>query len=104
MMGYIRTRRRDDWPFPGLIGAYVGAVCAALSVAALNSPALALIEIDVEKGATSDCSEASGRTFVKLDEGLMYWHVYNQDGLFAIPHEDLHRVAYKHCPGRLSRS
>jgi hypothetical protein len=34
----------------------------------------------------------------------MYWHVYNQDGLFAIPHEDLRRVAYKHCPEYLQRN
>ena len=104
LMGYIRARRPDDWLFPGLAVAYAGAICAALALAAMMTPDLALIEIDAEEGAPSDCSEATGKTFVKLEEGLMYWHVYNRNGLFAIPHEDLHLVKYKHCPEYMNRN
>ena len=105
LVGYVRMRRRNEWFFPALVIAYVGSVFAALCLAALWTPGLPLVEIDTEPGTPeSDCSEATGKTFVKLAEGLQYWHLYNQDGLFAIPHEDLHLIKYKHCPEYLYRS
>lgn len=105
LVGYIRTQGRDEWFFPGLVGAYIGAILAALCIAGLITPGLALVETDTEPSvASSDCSEATGRTFVKLEEGLMYWHLYNEEGLFAVPHEELHLVEYKHCPEYLHRN
>jgi hypothetical protein len=105
LVGYVRMRGRNEWFFPALIIAYIASVCAALCLAALWTPGLPLVEIDTEPGIPeSDCLQATGKTFVKLAEGLQYWHLYNQDGLFAVPHEDLHLIRYKHCPEYLYRS
>ena len=105
LVTYVRMHGRDEWFFPAAIIAYAGAVLAALSLAALWTPGLPLVEIDTEPGTPpSDCSEATGKTYVKLDEGLQYWHLYNQEGLFAVPHEELHLITYKHCPEYLDRN
>jgi hypothetical protein len=106
LIAYIRVRRLDNWLIPGLVISYTGAALAALCIAALQTPALSLIEIDVHsKSDTSECTgKLSGKTYVKLSEGVFHWHLYNQDGLFAIPHEELHRIEYKHCPELLYRN
>jgi hypothetical protein len=104
LVGYARMRERHEWFFPSLIVAYIGAVVATLCIAALWTPGLSIVEIDTEAdNPQSDCSEATGKTFVKLSEGLQHWHLYNQDGLFAVPHDDLHLIEYKHCPEYLYR-
>ena len=105
LVGYVRMRGRDEWFFPAEIIAYAGAVLAALCLAALWTPSLPLVEIDTEPGnPPSDCSEATGKTYVKLAEGLQHWHLYNQEGLFAVPHEELQLITYKHCPEYLYRN
>jgi len=105
IVGYASLRGRDEWFFPALVVAYVGAVFAALCIAALWTPGLPLVEIDTEADSPqSDCSEATGKTFVKLAEGLQHWHLYNQHGLFAVPHEELRLIEYKHCPEYLYRN
>jgi len=50
------------------------------------------------------CSGATGKTYVKLAEGLQRWHLYNQEGLFAVPHEELGLIEYTHCPDYLYRN
>jgi hypothetical protein len=106
LIAYIRVRRLDNWFIPGLVISYTGAALAALCIAALQTPALSLIEIDVHsKSDSSECTgKLSGKTYVKLSEGVFHWHLYNQDSLFAIPHEELHRIEYKHCPELLYRN
>ena len=105
LVSYASMRGRTEWFFPALVVAYMGAILAALCIAALWTPGLPLVEIDAESGnPPSDCSEATGKTFVKLAEGLQHWHLYNQDGLFAVPHDELHLIEYKHCPEYLYRN
>jgi hypothetical protein len=105
LVSYVRMQERDELFFPAGIIAYAGAVLAALCLAALWTPGLPLVEIDTEPGTPpSDCSEATGKTYVKLEEGLQYWHLYNEEGLFAVPHEELHLITYKHCPEFLYRN
>jgi len=105
LVTYVRMQGRDEWFFPAGIIAYAGGVLAALCIAALWTPGLPLVEIDTEPGTPpSDCSEATGETFVKLAEGLQHWHLYNQEGLFAVPHEELDLITYKHCPEYLYRN
>jgi hypothetical protein len=82
----VRYDGRDDFLF---LGAFV-----RLSIGGGDS-----------KSDTSECTgKLSGKTYVKLSEGVFHWHLYNQDGLFAIPHEELHRIEYKHCPELLYRN
>src|SRR5215208_1880411 len=70
LMSYASMRGRTEWFFPTLVVAYMGAILAALCIAALWTPGLPLVEIDAEAGnPQSDCSEATGKTFVKLAEG-----------------------------------
>jgi hypothetical protein len=45
-----------------------------------------------------------GDTYVKLEEGLFYWHLYNKGGLFAIPETEQHRIEYVHCAELRNRS
>jgi transposase len=52
----------------------------------------------------SGCSEATGKTYVKLVEGLQHWPLYNQEDLFAVPHEELRLIEYKHYPDYLYRN
>ena len=105
LVGYASMRGRNEWYFPALVVAYMGAIFAALCIAALWPPGLSLVEIDTEVGTLgSDCSEATGKTFVKLAEGLHHWHLYNQDGLFAVPNDELGFIEYKHCPEYLYRN
>jgi len=105
LMSYASMRGRTEWFFPTLVVAYMGAILAALCIAALWTPGLPLVEIDTEaSNPQSACSEATGKTFVKLAEGLQHWHLYNQDGLFAVPHDELHLIEYKHCREYLYRN
>jgi hypothetical protein len=106
LIGYTRVRRLDNWLIPGLAVAYAGAILASLCLAALQTPALPLVEIDLHSNAPpTECSESlSGKTYVKLSEGVFHWHLYNQEGLFAVPHGELERIVYKHCPEHLHRN
>jgi hypothetical protein len=55
-------------------------------------------------GAGSCSEDIHGNTYVKLDEGLFYWHLYNEGGLFAVPETELHRIEYVHCAELLDRN
>ena len=64
LIGQVRSRGHDQWFFPGLAAAYVAAVLAALSIAALDTPTLPLVEINAQPGdEVPDCSELSGQDF-----------------------------------------
>lgn len=76
--------------------------------AALQTPALPLVEIDVEQGENpGECPGGTDRTgdaYVKLSEGVFHWHLYDQGGLYAVPEDELGRIEYKHCPEFLNRN
>ena len=108
LIGYIKVQGRNDWFFSGLAIAYAGAILASLCLAALQTPALPVVEIGVEPGRSlSACpggAAPSSDTYVKLEEDVNHWHLYDQGGLYAVPHEELHRVEYKYCPEFLDRN
>jgi hypothetical protein len=108
IINFVRTRHRDDWFVPGLAAAYAVAILAAMCFAATQTPALSLVRVHVPESGVEDhdaCSrEIHGNTYVKLEEGFFYWHLYNEEGLFAIPETELHRIEYVHCPGLLERN
>ena len=85
--------------FPtGLAVAYAGAVLAALCFAAINPPTLPLVRIDSQFGAAPSCAKPTDETFVVLAPSSSYWHVFNEEGLYAIPSERSKLVQYQHCP------
>jgi hypothetical protein len=104
----VRSRHRDDWFILGLSTAYTAAILAAMCLAATQTPALSLVRVHVPEHGVSGaetCSEdIHGDTYVKLEEGLFYWHLYNKGGLFAIPETELHRIEYVHCTELLDRN
>ena len=107
LIDFVRIGRRDGWFLGGLAAAYAAAILAALCFAATQTPTLSLVRVDVPEGGleTRICAEAiRGDTYVKLEEGLSHWHLYNEEGLFAIPHEDLRYVQYEHCAELLNRN
>ena len=108
IINLVRSRSRDDWFVLGMATAYAAAILAALCLAATQTPALSLVRVDVpEQGGSGaeTCSEdIHGDTYVKLEEGLFYWHLYNKGGLFAIPETELHRIEYVHCSNLLNRN
>jgi hypothetical protein len=92
---------------PALAAAYAAAILAAMCLAATQTPTLSLVRIDVPEGGTGteDCGRAiRGDTYVKLEESLGHWHLYNEEGLFAVPHDDLRYVEYEHCEQLLDRN
>jgi len=107
LIDYARLGRRAGWFLPALAAAYATAILAAMCLAATQTPTLSLVRIDVPEGGigTQNCiGEIRGDTYVKLEEGLSHWHLYNEEGLFAIPHEDLRYVEYEHCSDLLDRN
>jgi hypothetical protein len=104
----VRSRSRDDWFIIGLGAAYTAAILAAMCLAATQTPALSLVKVHVPahgvSGAETCSKEIRGNTYVKLEEGLFYWHLYNKGGLFAIPETELHRIEYVHCTELLDRN
>jgi hypothetical protein len=98
LVGYMRARDSESLFPTGLTVAYVGAVFAALCLAAINPPSLPLVRIDAQPGLTPSCTKMSDKTFVLLAGGSGYWHVFNEDGLFAVPSDQLKLVKYQHCP------
>ena len=90
------------------IPAYAAAILAALCLSATQTPALSLVRADVPEhgveGAETCPEEIHGDTYVKLEEGLFYWHLYNKGGLFAVPETELHRIEYVHCARLLNRN
>ena len=108
IINLVRSRRRDDWFVLGMATAYAAAILAAMCLAATQTPALSLIRADVPEhgvnGADTCTEEIHGDTYVKLDEGLFYWHLYNKGGLFAVPETELHRIEYVHCADLLNRN
>jgi hypothetical protein len=104
----VSSRSRDDWFIIGLGTAYTAAILAAMCLAATQTPALSLVKVHVPEhgvsGAETCSKEIHGNTYVKLEEGLFYWHLYNKGGLFAIPETELHRIEYVHCTELLDRN
>jgi hypothetical protein len=97
-VGYMRVYRHESLFPTGLAVAYVGAVFAALCLAAIYPPRLPLIRADAQPGVTPCCAKMSDKTFVLLGTSSSYWHGYNKDGLFSLPREMLMVVEYQHCP------
>ena len=107
LIDYARNQGRNGWFVPALAAAYAAAILAAMCLAATQTPTLSLVRIDVPEGGTGteDCGRAiRGDTYVKLEESLGHWHLYNQEGLFAVPHDDLRYVEYEHCEQLLDRN
>jgi peptidoglycan/LPS O-acetylase OafA/YrhL len=108
VFNFVRSRRRDDWFILGLGTAYAAAILAAMCLAATQTPALSLVRVHVPEHGVSRAEACSddihGNTYVKLEEGLFYWHLYNKEGLFAIPETKLHRIEYVHCIELLDRN
>jgi len=98
LVGYMRARGSQSLFPTGLAVAYIGALLAALCLAAINPPSLPLVRIDAEPGVTPSCTKMTNKTFVLLAAGSSYWHVFNKEGLFAVPSEQLKLVEYQHCP------
>ena len=77
------------------------AVLAALSIAALDTPTLPLVEINAQPGdEASDCSELPlDRTFVKVSEAPNLVYIYNESGFFALSVFDVKPIRYhRDCP------
>ena len=104
----VRSRRRNDWFILGLGTSYTAAIFAAMCLAATQTPALSLVRVHVPEhgvnGAETCSEDIHGNTYVKLEEGLFYWHLYNKGGLFAVPETELHRIEYVHCTELLDRN
>lgn len=100
LLGYIRVMGHDQWFFPRLVAAYVGAVLAALCIATLNAPALPLVEINARPGAVSaDCSDLpADTTFVKVYEAPPLLYLYNETGFFALHANEIEPLRYYDCP------
>ncbi len=101
LIGQVRSRDHDEWFFPGLAAAYVAAVLAALSVAALDTPTLPLVEINAQPGdEVPGCSELPlDRTFVKVSEAPNLVYLYNESGFFALSVFDAKPIRYhRDCP------
>jgi hypothetical protein len=98
LVGYMRARGYESLFPTGVAIAYVGALFAALCLAAINPPSLPLVRIDAEAGVTPSCTKMTNKMFVVLAAGSSYWHVFNKEGLYAIPSEQLKLVEYEHCP------
>jgi len=107
LIDYVRNQGRDGWFVAGMATAYAAAILAAMCFAATQTPTLSLVRIDVPEGGlgTQNCSGAiRGDTYVKLEEGLTHWLLYNEEGLFAVPEEDLGYIEYEHCAELLDRN
>jgi hypothetical protein len=98
LIGYTRAQAHEGLLPTRLAVAYVGAVFAALCLAAIYPPSLPLIRADAQPGVTPRCAKVSDKMFVVLGTSSSYWHAYNKDGLFALPREELMVVQYQHCP------
>jgi hypothetical protein len=98
------SRSRHLWSVLLLLLLPLAAVC----LAATQTPALSLVRVHVPEhgvsGAETCTEDIHGDTYVKLEEGLFYWHLYNKGGLFAIPETELHRIEYVHCAALLNRN
>lgn len=72
------------------------AVLAALSIAALDTPTLPLVEINAQPGDEAPgCSELSlDRTFVKVSEPSNLVYLYNETGFFALSVFDVKPISY----------
>ncbi len=98
LVGYLRARDSESLVPTGLVVAYAGAVLAALCLAAINPPSLPLVRLDAQPGVTPSCTKMTDKTFVLLSTNSGYWHVFNEDGLYAVSGEQLELVQYQHCP------
>jgi hypothetical protein len=96
LIGYARVQANENSGPTRLVVPYVGAVLAALCLAAIYPPSLPLIRVDAQPGVTPRC-EVSDKTFVLLGTSSSYWHAYNKDGLFGLPDEELRVVQYEDC-------
>jgi hypothetical protein len=98
LVGVLRARGSERLFPTGLAVAYAGAVLAALCYAAINPPSLPLVRIDAQFGVTPSCTKMTEKSFVVLDAGSSYWHVFNKEGLYAVNSDQLKLVQYQHCP------
>jgi hypothetical protein len=101
VIGYIRVRGRERLFLPGLVAAYVGAMLAALCLAALDTPRLPLVTLDTRAGAENACAGVPEKAFVKLSESGTHWYAYNERRLYAIPATEVHVARYQNCPALL---
>jgi len=98
LVGALRARGSERLFPTGLAVAYAGAVLAALCFAAINPPSLPLVRIDAHFGVSPSCAKMTEKSFVVLDAGSSYWHVFNKEGLYAVNSDQLKLVQYQHCP------
>ena len=96
MIGQVRSRGHDQWFFPGLAAAYVAPSSAAICIAALDTPALPLVEINAQPGdEVAECSELQlYRVFVKVSEAPNLLYLYNESGFFALSVFDAKPLRY----------
>ncbi len=108
LIGAVVVLGRDEWFLSALAAAYAGAIFASLCLAALQTPALPIVEIGVEPGRDlAACPEGvspESDNYVKLAEDVNHWHLYDEGGLYAVPHDELHRIEYKYCPEFMNRN
>lgn len=97
LVGFLRFRGYESLLLASQIGAYCGAVAAAMCISALYTPSLPIVTIQSEMGEAPDCSTSADRTFVMLDETPGYWHVYNKTGLFSLNESEVGNVRYQNC-------
>jgi hypothetical protein len=97
LVGVLRARGSESLFPTGLAVAYAGAVLAALCFAAINPPSLPLVRIDAQFGVTPSCTKMTEKSFVVLDAGSSYWHMFNKEGLYAVNSDQLKLVQYQHC-------
>jgi hypothetical protein len=100
LVGFLRSRGYENLILASQIGAYFGAVFAALCISALYTPSLPIVTIQSEIGEAPDCSTTLDRTFVMLDETPGYWHVYNKTGLYSLNESEVESVRYQNCQER----
>jgi hypothetical protein len=97
LAGYIREHRYFRGSYSSLIVTYIGALFAALCLAALSKPDLPQVEVETTQvGAPLDCSQASDtERFVMLSQNGPYWYVYNKAGLFAFTMDTSHHIRFR---------
>ena len=87
LIGYIRFRGHHRFLHHGLLGAFIGAILANLSLSALELPDLPFVEIEA---STTWPEELSGSPFRLLATDSQRWYVYNNEsGMLALEQADV---------------
>lgn len=104
VLGYVRWRSDRETFFNTAVAAYVGAIVAAVCLAASQTPPLPLVEIRADRTAPRACSEVPAEDmFVMLDRSDSYLYLYNNEGLISLPDTDAETMLFRECQGYLER-